>query len=149
MQERKKGRNSHKKRNREERIDSYLYVAEVFCWQSASKDLFPCPLSLCQIVIKPSWNSKKPSTHLLWHQLFLFVSLSITQTHMHISSWKKQIKKKSLLFRGSPKTYHWTKWTTFSLSHFSSLTDVTLIANAMGKERAKDLEDREKMMRWF
>lgn len=41
-------------REKEKRINSYLYVAAAFCWQSASKDLLPCPLSPCQTVIEPS-----------------------------------------------------------------------------------------------
>lgn len=68
-------------KKKEERIKSYLYVVEAFCLQSASKDFPPCPHSPCQIVIEPSWKSKKPSTHSLWHQLPLFVSLSNTEIH--------------------------------------------------------------------
>lgn len=79
-----------KKYKREDRIKSYLYVVAAFCQQSASKDFLPCPLSPCQIVIEPSWKSKKPSPLSLWHQHPFFVSLAVTQTYMHISSWKEK-----------------------------------------------------------
>lgn len=53
-------RRRERKRIKEGRIKSYLYVATAFCWQSASKASLPCPLSPCQIVIEPSWKSKTP-----------------------------------------------------------------------------------------
>lgn len=70
----------------EERINSYLYVAAAFCWQSVSKDLLPCPFSRCQIVIEPQWESKKASTLWLWHPLALCLAVN----NRHISSSKKQ-----------------------------------------------------------
>ena len=112
----------------EERIKSYLYVVGAFCRQSASKDFLPCPLSPCQIVIEPSWKSKKPSTHSLWHQLPLFVSPSIRQTHMHISSWKgEKKKKKSVCYLGALQRHTTEQTELHSASRTSPLeTDFIL-----------------------
>lgn len=109
---------------KEEKIKSYLYVLKAFCWQLASKDFLPCPLSPCQIVIEPSWKSKTSSTHLLWHQLPLFVSFSITQTYMHISSWRE--RNMSSAIWGLSKDIALNKLSYIQPPLISSLTDFIL-----------------------
>lgn len=87
----------------EQQIKSYLYVV-----QSASKYCLPCPLGPCQIVIEPSWKSKKPSTHSPWHQSSLPLRLCLFLNNRHTCTFHLERrggkKKACLLFGGSPKT---------------------------------------------
>lgn len=117
-------RRREKTQKKEERIKSYLYVVEAFCRQSASKDFLPCPHSPCQIVIEPSWKSKKPSTHSLWHQLPLFVSLSNTEIHAHFIL--KRRKNMSAATWGLSKDIPLNKLSYIQPPLISSLTDFIL-----------------------
>lgn len=98
-----------------EKRDSYLSEREAFCWQSASKDLFPCPLSPCQIVIKPSWKSKKA---------FTFGSTStpsLAHSKQHRPTYAFDLERpKCGPLGGSPKTYHKLKFNQPPLQYLSS-----------------------------
>lgn len=83
----------------EERINSYLYVVDAFVVDSQHQKFSSMSSPLLSNCHRTSVKIKETfQTHELWHQ----ISVSVTQTHMHISTWKT--KKICLLFGGISET---------------------------------------------
>ena len=98
------------------------------------------PLSNCHqtfLKIKETFHTLSVTS-----ALFLCLSLNNTDTHTFHLEGKKE---KARVFGGSPKTSHWTNWTTFHLLHNSHRL---YSVDAIGKSREVTFWKRHKREGW-